>query len=149
MHKTCLKFFSKRMLASWARLFRILMAIASRHGSSRIAIWPIWLLLICCVSPLCRTVAANAPSAVTTNVMSPSTTNQHLLTFGLDRVKLLQVQVMHNPLWQYLASLIYVLLAFYVAKLLDYVVQFQLRKWAARTATNFDDLLLTLLNGPA
>ncbi len=70
------------------------------------------------------------------------------LTFGLDRVPGLGVEVMGNPAWQYLAFLIYVLLAFYVSKLLDYVIQVQLRKWAAKTETKFDDLLLDLLRGP-
>jgi MscS family membrane protein len=55
---------------------------------------------------------------------------------------------MGNPLWQYLASLIYIVLAFYISQLLDYVIQVQLRRWAARTATRFDDLLLELLRGP-
>src|SRR3954468_6571845 len=47
------------------------------------------------------------------------------LTFGLDRISWLQHQVMGNPLWQYLASLIYIVLAFYISKLLDYVIQVQ------------------------
>lgn len=68
--------------------------------------------------------------------------------FGLDRIELLQFKVMGNPLWQYAAFLIYIFLAFYVSKLLDYVIQAQLRKWASRTSTRFDDLLLELLRGP-
>jgi len=68
--------------------------------------------------------------------------------FGLDRIELLQFKVMGNPLWQYAAFLIYIFLAFYVSKLLDYVIQVQLRKWASRTSTRFDDLLLELLRGP-
>src|SRR5438105_5054413 len=85
----------------------------------------------------------------TNAIASPSRGEAHpLLTFGLDRIGILQVKVLHNPLWQYLASLIYMVLAFYAAKLLDYVVQFQLRKWASRTATKIDDLLLKLLHGP-
>jgi MscS family membrane protein len=70
------------------------------------------------------------------------------LTFGLDRIGALQLKVLGNPLWQYLASLIYVVLAFYVSKLLDYVIQVQLRKWAAKTETRLDDLILELLRGP-
>jgi MscS family membrane protein len=70
------------------------------------------------------------------------------LTFGLDRIELLRGEVMGNPIWQYLASLCYIVLAFYVSKLLDYIIQVQLKKWAAKTATKFDDLLLELLHGP-
>ena len=74
---------------------------------------------------------------------------QHVwLTFGLDHVPGLQFEVMGNPLWQYLAFLIYVVLAFYVSKLLDWLIQVQLRKWAAKTKTQFDDLILELLRGP-
>jgi MscS family membrane protein len=70
------------------------------------------------------------------------------LSFGLDRISWLRTDVMGNPLWQYLASLLYIALAFYASKLLDYVVQVQLRKWAARTRTRLDDLMVELLHGP-
>ena len=70
------------------------------------------------------------------------------LTFGLDRIELLQLQVLGNPLWQYIASMIYIILAFYVSKVLDYLIQFQMRKWAAKTETKLDDLILELLHGP-
>jgi MscS family membrane protein len=70
------------------------------------------------------------------------------LTFGLDHVPGLQTEVLGNPLWQYLAFLIFILLAFYCSKLLDYVIQLQLRKWAARTRTRLDELMLELLHGP-
>lgn len=53
-----------------------------------------------------------------------------------------------NELWKYLFSLIYIFLAFYVSKLLDYLTRVWLKKWAARTKTKFDDLVLELLNGP-
>ncbi len=70
------------------------------------------------------------------------------MTFGLDRVPWLRLQILGNPVWQYLASLIYIILAFYVSKLLDYFIQVQLRKWAEKTQTRFDDLMLDLLHGP-
>ena len=70
------------------------------------------------------------------------------LTFGLDQIPLLRHEVLGNPLWQYLASLIYLVLAFYAAKLLDYFVQAQLRRWAARTRTRLDQLVTELLRGP-
>ncbi len=74
--------------------------------------------------------------------------HQVWLTFGLDRVPGLESEAMGNPLWQYLAFLIYVLLAFYASKVLDYVMQVWLRKWAAKTETKLDDLILELLRGP-
>jgi MscS family membrane protein len=70
------------------------------------------------------------------------------MTFGLERIAWLHEPVLGNPLWQYLAALIYIVLAFYVSKLLDFFIQAQLRRWAKRNETRFDDLLLELLRGP-
>ena len=70
------------------------------------------------------------------------------LTFGLDRIEWLQVEWLGNPLWQYLASLIYVMLAFYASKLVDLLFQSQFKKLASRTRTQVDDLLLDLAKGP-
>ena len=70
------------------------------------------------------------------------------LTFGLDHLEFLQRRVMGIPLWQYAASLIYVFLAFYVSKMLDYLIRGRLRKWAQKTSTTLDDILLELLRGP-
>ena len=73
----------------------------------------------------------------------------HALTFGLDRVDFLREQTfLEQPLWKYFASLIYILLAFYVAKLLDLFVTVWLKRLAAKTETKYDDLLLELLRGP-
>jgi MscS family membrane protein len=70
-------------------------------------------------------------------------------TFGLDQVKILSSQTfLGQPLWKYLASLIYIVLAFYVAKLMDYIVNVWLKRWAAKTETKYDDLILELLRGP-
>jgi MscS family membrane protein len=53
-----------------------------------------------------------------------------------------------NELWKYLFSLIYIFLAFYVSKLLDYLTRVWLKRWAGKTESKLDDLLLDLLNGP-
>ncbi len=68
--------------------------------------------------------------------------------FGLDRVAWLQTKVLGNPLWQYLASLLYIILAFYAAKLVDRIFQGALKSVTARTTTKFDDLLVELARGP-
>jgi MscS family membrane protein len=70
------------------------------------------------------------------------------LTFGLNRVVWLQGSLLGNPLWQYLAAIIYVVLALYAAKLVDYLVQVQLRKLVEKTETEIDDLMLDLAHGP-
>lgn len=74
---------------------------------------------------------------------------QNYLTFGLDRIEVLQTkEVFGQPLWKYIASLIFILLAFYGSKLLDYLVNRWLKMLTAKTETKLDDLLLELLHGP-
>jgi MscS family membrane protein len=70
------------------------------------------------------------------------------LTFGLDRVPAFKREFLGNPIWQYIASLIYIILAFYVSKLLDLLVRLRLKIWAAKTTTRLDDLLVELIHGP-
>jgi hypothetical protein len=65
-----------------------------------------------------------------------------------DTFPFLEWDLWGNELWKYLFSLIYIFLAFYVSKFLDYLTRVWLKKLAARTETKFDDLLLGLLNGP-
>lgn len=71
--------------------------------------------------------------------------------FGLDHVSFLQSPIFGRsgqPLWEILASFIYIVLAFCVAKLLDLFIHAKLKKWAERSETKVDDLLLNLLHGP-
>ncbi len=89
-------------------------------------------------------VVSNAPAVVVAGNRGEDT----WLTFGLNRVGFLQVKVLGNPLWQYIASFIYIILALYVSKLLDRIIQVQLRRWAQRTSTKLDDLILELVRGP-
>ena len=64
-------------------------------------------------------------------------------------VPFLKRQLWGNELWKYLFSLVYIFLAFYVSKLLDYLTRVWLKQWAAiARKTKFDDLVLDLLNGP-
>jgi MscS family membrane protein len=98
--------------------------------------------------------ATNAPAgvdratALTESQRAFIEENRSFLTFGLDGIPALQVGVMHRPLWQYLATLLYILIAFYVAKLVDWIIHSRLRKWAERTETQWDDILIGLLDGP-
>ena len=72
-----------------------------------------------------------------------------LLTFGLDRIPLLdRNKIFDIPLWQFAASLIYIFLAFYISKILDFLTRVWLKHWTKKTATKFDDLVLDVLNGP-
>ncbi len=93
----------------------------------------------------------NPPAAITTAAAPqlPHWLSGHALTFGLDRVDLLREQtVLGQPLWKYFASLIYIALAFYAAKFLDWVINGWLKQLAAKTETKYDDLILELLRGP-
>ncbi|HOX57905.1 MAG TPA: mechanosensitive ion channel family protein [Candidatus Paceibacterota bacterium] len=94
--------------------------------------------------PLCAAALEAEGAAPATGAGGPKV----WLTFGLDLLPGLKLKVMGNPLWQYLAFLIYVLLAFYVSKLLDRLIQGRLKKWAAKSETKLDDLILELLSGP-
>jgi len=53
----------------------------------------------------------NAPPSTATAANATNAVNTWL-TFGLERVEWLQVSLLGNPLWQYLAALIYTVLAF-------------------------------------
>jgi MscS family membrane protein len=104
-----------------------------------LAFWSVW-------ASAQSAAAANPPPAATTLAV----TNQfQALTFGLDGVPGLKAYtLLGQPLWKYLASLIYIVLAFCVAWLLDFIVSVWLHRLAAKTQTQYDDLLLKLLRGP-
>lgn len=97
-------------------------------------------------------VGTNAPgqaqSAPAANASSERTKSS-VLTFGLDKVSGLQREFPEGiPVWQYVASLIYVFLAFLVAKILDLAARIYLKQWTERTKTQFDDLVLSIVRGP-
>lgn len=88
---------------------------------------------------------ASPASLHTTSAVTP----QVWLTFGLDRIEWLRLEpVAGIPLWQFVASLIYIFLAFYVSKALDLFITGRVKRWAEGTATKVDDLLVQLLRGP-
>jgi MscS family membrane protein len=88
----------------------------------------------------------NQPSRLIRNV---ERLEEHHLTFGLDRIEPLQEhRLMGEPLWKYVASLVYILLAFCAARLVDWLTCVWLKQLAAKTETLLDDLLLALLHGP-
>jgi len=76
------------------------------------------------------------------------TSHELELSFGLNQVDALQGRFLGNPLWQYLATLLYIGLAFAVSKFLDYLVRTRLEAWAARTPNQWDDLVVRLVDGP-
>ena len=97
-----------------------------------------------------QTTNAAFSAASTNNLVSRlAQIDEDYVSFGLNRFGVLREHSFFGqPLWKYLASLIFVFLAFYVSKLLDFLTRIWLKRLAARTHTRFDDLLLELLNGP-
>jgi len=65
-----------------------------------------------------------------------------------EHLPILKKRIWGNEVWKYVFSLIYIFLAFYISKLLDYLTRVWLKHWAAKTKTTFDDLILEMLNGP-
>ncbi len=129
--------------------------------------WSIWAAAQTATNP---PVATNAPTvAVTkTNVQGStvvarkffrvtkaplegetSQSERGYLTFGLDQIEaLVENNFLGVPLWQYLASLIYILLAFYAARIINFVTSRYLKQWAEKSPSKLNDLLLDLLQGP-
>ncbi len=69
-------------------------------------------------------------------------------TFGLSQVEVLQGSVGGYPLWQYVASFLWVVLAFVMAGLIDFLMTHTLRRLTAQTKTDLDDRLLEILHKP-
>ncbi len=60
----------------------------------------------------------------------------------------LQHEIGGNHVWQYVAFLVYTVLAVFLSKLADVLVSNYLKRFAAKTATAWDDVLLGVLHGP-
>jgi len=90
---------------------------------------------------------ANGVGRTMTLLIEPTNTIQ--ITFGLDQVEVLrQTTVLDQPLWKYLAFLIFIVLAFFVARLMDLIVNVWLKRVTHRTNSEQRELLLELLHGP-
>jgi small-conductance mechanosensitive channel len=97
------------------------------------------------------TITGATPGGISTAelvIVDNETTHSAWLTFGLDRLPPLRRTILQIPLWQYIASFIYIFLAFYISKLLDHWLRGWLKRWAARTKVRFDDIMIELLRGP-
>jgi len=103
--------------------------------------------------------ATNAPANIEAESVEGSLANklarmeeilaEHDPLFHLDKLAVLRNHALFGqPYWKYVASLIYIFLAFLISKALDYLTGVWLKRWAERTASKFDDLLLEALRGP-
>jgi MscS family membrane protein len=109
------------------------------------AVWTVWAGTQDAPAPTpAAAPIGTAPSAHTRPLFKISA-----MTFGLDKVDYLRLTTfLDQPLWKYLASLIYIVLAFFAAKLVDLVVNGWFKRLAAKTETHYDDLILELVRGP-
>jgi MscS family membrane protein len=69
-------------------------------------------------------------------------------TFGLNHLESLQRDVGGYPLWQYAATLLWVVLAFLIAPMVDFIATKFLKRLTAKTKTDLDDKLLEILQRP-
>ena len=105
-----------------------------------------------------RAQTASNPVTVTAEVQSTNslrsvttvveTLGREGLSFGLDRVPALRAGLFGIPLWQYLAAVIFVVLAFNVSKLLEWMIGTQVRHWASRRPTQWGPILIQAVHGP-
>jgi len=110
------------------------------------AAWSLWAATQTNINTAAAEVKTNQPAGSTSETKEPE---QRYLTFGLDKLPVLRdFHFLGEPLWKYLASLIYIFLAFYIAKIFDLIAFVWLKKFAEKTETKVDDLLLDLLRGP-
>jgi MscS family membrane protein len=110
-----------------------------------------FLVVILCGSPWTQAQpVTNAPPSTAQSANAAAAPPAKIwLTFGLDRISALQFQPFAGiPLWQLLASLTYIFLAFYVSKALDGFIAGRVKKWAEKTTGKFDDSMVELLRGP-
>jgi MscS family membrane protein len=106
-------------------------------------------LLLCSFWAQAQTVTGAATPPATESAPAIPGPPKVWLTFGLDRLAPLRYAPFADiPLWQYLSSLTYIFLAFYVSRALDAFITGRVKKWAEQTTTKLDDLLVELLRGP-
>jgi MscS family membrane protein len=103
---------------------------------------------------------AGAPGSAGTARQAGSSTNSISAAAGLTEsdpewidqlakdLPVLKHRVLGNELWKYLISVLYLFLAFYVAKLLDYLARVWLRKFSGSERGSSQHLLVETLNGP-
>lgn len=114
------------------------------------ALWAVW--------AGAQPMSTNAPSGTQTNEVGSlvkklgnleKQLEERDLIFHLHLVPMFQENTLFGqPLWKFVSSLFYIFLAFYFSKLLDFLAGVWLKRWARKTATTFDDLLLEALRGP-
>jgi MscS family membrane protein len=118
-----------------------------------ILVWCVWSTAVAQETNAVPDTSTNAPSQVAVlvdRVVGRDFIESHKgeLSFGLNRIEFLKPRLLGVPRWQYLASFIYVVLAFYVSKIIDWIIKDRLKAWAKKTETQWDDMLVSMADGP-
>ena len=126
-------------------------------GFAALLVWCVWTSAVAAKGTVAGPAITNAMPAATGRAQEMAQrligrefieNHRSELSFGLDQVEVLQPPLLGVPRWEYVASLIYIVLAFYASKILDWFIKNRLKSWAEKTATRWDDVLVALAGGP-
>lgn len=115
--------------------------------------WAVLCGLVCptlaAMSAVAQTGTGSDTNSLPATAAAAGAASSHVwFTFGLNRIEWLQARWLGNPLWQYLAALVFILLAFGATTLVDFFFRVQLKRLTARTKSTVDDLFVDLARGP-
>lgn len=109
-------------------------------------------LAVWCYWSVAQAADAAATNAAPKTIESAGTDfikrNASTLSFGLDHVAALQPDLFGRPRWQYVASVIYLIMAFVVSKFVDGFINGRLKEWTRKTPNRWDDIIVGLADGP-
>ncbi len=118
-------------------------------------VWSLWSLSLAAETTNSATVAkstdmASKASALTRKVINEEFIQSHQteLSFWINHVPGMEELFLGIPRWQYVASLLYLILAFSVSRAMDWLIRNRLKHWASKTDTEWDDILIKLAEGP-
>ena len=118
-------------------------------------VWSLWSLSLAAETTNSATVAkstdmASKASALTRKVINEEFIQSHQteLSFWINHVPGMEELFLVIPRWQYVASLLYLILAFSVSRAMDWLIRNRLKHWASKTDTEWDDILIKLAEGP-
>ena len=118
-------------------------------------VWSLWSLSLAAETTNSATVAkstdmASKASALTRKVINEEFIQSHQteLSFWINHVPGMEELFLGIPRWQYVASLLYLILAFSVSRAMDWLIRNRLKHWASKTDTEWDDILVKLAEGP-
>ena len=118
-------------------------------------VWSLWSLSLAAETTNTATVAkstdlASKASALTRRVIDEQFIQSHQteLSFWINGIPGMEEPFLGIPRWQYAASVVYLILAFYISRALDWFIQNRLKHWGAKTLTEWDDILVKLADGP-